>query len=210
MEKSKTIINMEAGRNFNLKVAERHQTEVGGDKILLVDGDNNIIVAGNRDTTITGNETCSFVGDFNTDVGGSTLITTAGDYDNNTAGSAKITAGGDTDINVGGDMKMTSAGDASLGGANITMTGGAINLNGPAAPDAAEAAAATPATPPEPLPVFENVVVDPAQAEWIGDRYDPGSPLESIMKRIPMHEPWPNHENLDPLSVKPDMTDREA
>ena len=203
-------INMEAGRNFNLKVAERHQTEVGGDKILLVDGDNNIIVAGNRDTTITGNETCSFVGDFNTDVGGSTLITTAGDYDNNTAGSAKITAGGDTDINVGGDMKMTSAGDASLGGANITMTGGAINLNGPAAPDAAEAAAATPATPPEPLPVFENVVVDPAQAEWIGDRYDPGSPLESIMKRIPMHEPWPNHENLDPLSVKPDMTDREA
>jgi hypothetical protein len=87
------------------------------------------------------------------------------------------------------------------------MTGGAINLNGPAAP---EAAAAAPATPPEALPIFENVVVDPAQAEWISDRYDPGSPLESIMKRIPMHEPWPAHENLDPLSVKPDMTDREA
>jgi hypothetical protein len=202
--------NIEVGRNFNLKVAERHQTEVGTDKILLVDGNNNIIVVGNRDTTIEGNETDSFVGDFNTVVGGSTLITTAGDYDNNTAGAIKLMAGGDTDINVGGDMKMTSGGDASLGGANITMTGGAINLNGPAAPTAAEATPATPATPPEALPVFENVVVDPAQADWIGDRYDPGSPLESIMKRIPMHEPWPNHENLDPLSVKPDITDREA
>lgn len=202
--------NIEVGRNFNLKVAERHQTEVGTDKILLVDGNNNIIVVGNRDTTIEGNETDSFVGDFNTVVGGSTLITTAGDYDNNTAGSIKLMAGGDTDINVGGDMKMTSGGDASLGGANITMTGGAINLNGPAAPTAAEATPATPATPPEALPVFENVVVDPAQADWIGNRYDPGSPLESIMKRIPMHEPWPNHENLDPLSVKPDITDREA
>ena len=202
--------NIEVGRNFNLKVAERHQTEVGTDKILLVDGNNNIIVVGNRDTTIEGNETDSFVGDFNTVVGGSTLITTAGDYDNNTAGAIKLMAGGDTDINVGGDMKMTSGGDASLGGANITMTGGAINLNGPAAPTAAEATPATPATPPEALPVFENVVVDPAQANWIGDRYDPGSPLESIMKRIPMHEPWPNHENLDPLSVKPDITDREA
>ena len=202
--------NIEVGRNFNLKVAERHQTEVGTDKILLVDGNNNIIVVGNRDTTIEGNETNSFVGDFNTVVGGSTLITTAGDYDNNTAGAIKLMAGGDTDINVGGDMKMTSGGDASLGGANITMTGGAINLNGPAAPTAAEATPATPATPPEALPIFENVVVDPAQADWIGDRYDPGSPLESIMKRIPMHEPWPNHENLDPLSVKPDITDREA
>jgi uncharacterized protein (DUF2345 family) len=203
-------INMEAGRNFNLKVAERHQTEVGIDMNLLVDGNNNIVVVGNRDTTIEGNETNSFVGNFNTDIGGSTLITTAGDYDNNTVGAIKIMAGGDTDINVVGAMKMTSAGDASLGGANITMTGGAINLNGPEAPAAAEAAVATPAVPPEPLSTFEKVIVDPAQADWVGDRYDPGDTVTSIMTRIPMHEPWPEHENLDPLSYKPDLTDREA
>jgi hypothetical protein len=95
----------------------------------------------------------------------------------------------------------------NINAANTTISGGNINLNGP---DAAEAGPATPATPPEPLPVFENVVIDPAQAEWISDRYNTLTPLESIMKRIPMHEPWPAHENLDPLSVKPDMTDREA
>lgn len=37
-----------------------------------------------------------------------------------------------------------------------------------------------------------------------------GGSVESIMKRVPMHEPWPHHENLDPLSFKPDQTDREV
>jgi hypothetical protein len=181
-------VNIEAGRNINMKSAERFQTEVGTDW--------NLVVANNGSISIGA--------DLNTDVGGGTFLSTAGDYNVDTGGNTAISSGGDADINIGGAMKMTAGGDASLGGANITMTGGAINLNGPAAPAAAAA------TPPEALSVFENVVIDPAQAEWVGDRYDTGSPLESIMKRIPMHEPWPNHENLDPLSVKPDMTDREA
>lgn len=133
-------------------------------------------------------------------------------FDLTVAEDLKIKAGAATDINVGGDMKMTSGGDASLGGANITMQGGAINLNGPAAPAAAEAGAATAATaatPTDPLGITENVIVDPYLAEWPSDRYTPSSTLSSIMFRIPMHEPWPNHENLDPLSVDPELTDRE-
>ena len=30
------------------------------------------------------------------------------------------------------------------------------------------------------------------------------------MLRIPSHEPWPHHENLDPVSFKSDVTDRES
>lgn len=33
--------------------------------------------------------------------------------------------------------------------------------------------------------------------------------IESIMLRIPSHEPWPHHENLNPIDFKPAMTDRE-
>jgi hypothetical protein len=113
------------------------------------------------------------------------------------------------DIKVGGDMKMTSAGDASLGGANIVMSGGAINLNGPAAPAAGSATTSTAAIPTLALGINGNVVINPAEAEWVGARYNTETPLESIMFRIPMHEPWPSHENLDPLLVKPDLTDRE-
>lgn len=31
--------------------------------------------------------------------------------------------------------------------------------------------------------------------------------FDSIMKRVPQHEPWPHHENYDPRSFKPEMTD---
>jgi len=34
--------------------------------------------------------------------------------------------------------------------------------------------------------------------------------IESIMLRVPTHEPWPFHENLDPASAKPTKTDRDA
>ena len=37
-----------------------------------------------------------------------------------------------------------------------------------------------------------------------------GASVESIMCRVPMHEPWPHHENLDPLSFISDETDREV
>jgi len=30
------------------------------------------------------------------------------------------------------------------------------------------------------------------------------------MLRVPSHEPWPHHENLNPLAVTPELTDREA
>jgi len=37
-----------------------------------------------------------------------------------------------------------------------------------------------------------------------------GTALESILLRIPTHEPWPHHENLDPLSYTPENTDIES
>ena len=39
---------------------------------------------------------------------------------------------------------------------------------------------------------------------------DLGDVLESITMRVPMHEPWPHHENLDPQSFIPSKTDRET
>lgn len=34
-------------------------------------------------------------------------------------------------------------------------------------------------------------------------------PYDTIVPRAPQHEPWPHHENLDPLAFKPNETDRE-
>ena len=37
-----------------------------------------------------------------------------------------------------------------------------------------------------------------------------GSELtQTIMRRLPTHEPWPHHENLDPAKHKSEQTDRD-
>jgi len=62
----------------------------------------------------------------------------------------------------------------------------------------------------KPLPTYDNLVVKPSEIPWLGTRYQFPTQLKSIMRRIPMHEPWYRHENIDPLSVKPGFTDREG
>ena len=38
---------------------------------------------------------------------------------------------------------------------------------------------------------------------------NPGENSENIMKRVPQHEPWSQHENLNPANVSDNLTDRE-
>ena len=126
--------------------------------------------------------------------------------------STNMQAGTSLDIKSGAALKVTAGGDGSFGAANLIFSGGAIDLNGPSAPDAEAADAATKATAATPTLALNpqgNVIVDPLFADWPGDRYTSSTPLDTIMFRVPMHEPWPNHENLNPLSVAPELTDRE-
>jgi hypothetical protein len=46
------------------------------------------------------------------------------------------------------------------------------------------------------------------EAGW-KSKYQQGT-IDSILKRIPMHEPWILHENLAPNLLTPENTDREA
>jgi len=118
-----------------------------------------------------------------------TQIEVGTDYNLIVLGSGKITTTGDLDVATTGDNNLTAVGSTNLksGGQHIE-TASAIHMNGPSA------ATATPAVP---LTTFAN----PDETE---------ATVDSIMLRIPSHEPWPHHENLDPLSFKSDLTDREA
>jgi hypothetical protein len=127
-------------------------------------------------------------------------------------------SGGDTEIVVGANGNITTTGNMNIGTgiANYFSAGGNTNiLSGGSHFETASTihmngVPATPATPALTLGLHDNVVVDPAAVEWKSTRYQAEEPLKSIMKRVPMHEPWSLHENLDPLAVKPDLTDREA
>lgn len=121
---------------------------------------------------------------FNTNVliGKDGKITTVGNFDLNTTKANKFTAGETTDIKSGG---------------NHTETAAQIHMNGPTAATAAKV---------EALPLHDNPLSS-VESGW-KKKYQNGV-VQSIMKRIPMHEPWLLHENVAPQVLTPKDTDRE-
>lgn len=54
---------------------------------------------------------------------------------------------------------------------------------------------------PQPLKTYPLPYIFPGSSTPI--------PYDSILCRAPQHEPWPHHENMDPVAFKPEQTDRE-
>lgn len=125
-------------------------------------------------------------GNYEHVISGNTKVTTAGNFDLKTTGANKFTAGGTTDIKSGG---------------NHTETAAQIHMNGPGA-SAAESAEPIVALSLHPNPLTA------VEAGW-KNLYQEGT-IDSIMKRVPMHEPWLLHENQLPEFLTPDLTDREV
>lgn len=88
-------------------------------------------------------------------------------------------------------------------GGNHIETAAIIHMNGPQAQPAEIADKV------RPLQKYDNPITDMSLA-WAKTKYQvTDKKLKSIMKRIPMHEPWTLHENQAPLNVTPGSTDRE-
>jgi len=190
-------INMECGRNFNTKVGGEMQTEVIKDQNSIVKGNQSNWVVGNVNTTIDGNHLHKNGGNFDLKSGGNNKLTAGGNSELNSGGNNVITAGGALDIKSGGASKWTGGGATSIGGASLVLSASTINLNGPAAPTAATAAEAAEAELPKVL-----------KTHSVPD--EKGSKLfNTIMRRVPTHEPWAHHENLDPKQFTPEKTDRD-
>ena len=115
----------------------------------------------------------------------------------------KISANNDMDIATNTELKVSATGDISVGSTSeLKMNGTKINLNGP---NNAETAA--PADFVRPYDLRDNIATS-TTAGW-AKKYQSGI-VKSLMKRIPMHEPWPFHEHLAPAQLTPDNTDRDA
>lgn len=116
----------------------------------------------------------------------------------------KISANNDLDIATNTELKVSATADISIGSASeLKMNGTKINLNGPN--NAVTAAAADFV---KPYDLRDNPATS-ITAGWETKRYQSGI-VKSIMKRIPMHEPWPLHENQAPDQLTPDNTDRDV
>ena len=115
----------------------------------------------------------------------------------------KISTNNDLDIASGAETKISSTSDISIGsGAEVKINGTKINFNGP---NNAETAAAADFV--RPYDLRDNPATSTV-AGW-DQRYQAGT-VKSLMKRIPMHEPWALHEHRAPDILTPDKTDRDT
>jgi uncharacterized protein (DUF2345 family) len=196
-------INMHAGRNFNIKVNEEMHTHVIKDSILIVDANQKIHIKTNVDKTYDGNYQQHVKGNVDWKHGANWSHTIAAESNSVTGGSLKTKVEGSYDLNAGGHVFTTSGGsNETNAGGNIVETAPQIHMNGPGAATAAAASEASEAVLPEPL-LPHNLADLPKQDGEI-------TPKETIVRRLPTPEPYPQHENIDPLKYKPEKTDRDT
>jgi hypothetical protein len=177
---TETDLNIRADRDINLEAGRNINMKAVSGRTRTESAQNWEVIAG-QDGKITIGK------NFEQINGGSAKFTTSQGYDLRTGGANKFTASGTTDIKSGG---------------NITQSGAVIHLNGPSA------ALADEATPLAPLSTHQSVATS-TTAGWSENKYKTGM-ISSIMKRVPMHEPWKFHENIAPDALTPAKTDRET
>lgn len=180
-------LNLYADRDINIEAGRNYNVKVGAEMHTQVTADQILIVDGNQNIHIKQNVDVSYDQEYKHKVTGAVNKNFVNDY--------KHTVGNNFDLNIGGYNYQTSGGANETKAATIVESAGTIHMNGP---QAATAASAESAELPKPLKTH-SLPNEEGQGLYT-----------TIVRRLPTHEPWPHHENLDPEKFKPDLTDRDV
>jgi hypothetical protein len=123
------------------------------------------------------------------------------DKDETIGAASKLTVAGNHSLSVEGNIHHTSNGDFHVkSSGNYYESASEIHMNGPAAASAEKAETASD------LPLYSLPNRD-KDAGWADNNFYFADPINSIMQRVPTHEPWDQHENLNPTLFSPEGTD---
>lgn len=114
----------------------------------------------------------------------------------------RVSSVGDLSLLTTAEMKQQANGQFNIGAVdNVLVVGRQVLIN------TESATSPTSAESPTPLSTFTlpNRRVD---AGWSDGKFYKASSLTSIMKRVPTHEPWDHHENINPTQFSFENTDR--
>jgi len=185
-------INLEAGRNINIKsVKGRTQIETGTDFLSIIGKDFKSHVKKEYHLLVDTDSFLDVKGDSNSTVTGKLKINSNGTFSLKTSVDLRLQAGTNTNIKSGGKHIEEAA---------------RIEMN---CDPAASAESSQSPTKPTELKLHKILVTD-EKLVWANTQYKAQEPIQSILKRVPMHEPWAEHENLDPIKFKPENTDRDV
>jgi predicted chitinase/uncharacterized protein (DUF2345 family) len=180
--------NIEAGRNLNMRAVKNMETNVGGYHYIAIDDYSKISVKNDFDLSIGDTAKITSLSDFHLNVGKNIMATAAS--------GMNITGGESVKIGSGGVFSVDANG-------NVVMVGAQVHFNGPPAeaPDAADNA-----EPPPLLNIFKLPNRD-VKYGWGPNKFYNTGTISTIMQRVPTHEPYDQHENVNPQKFSADATD---
>jgi hypothetical protein len=183
---TKQDFNLRADRDINFEAGRNFNIRVLEEMHTQVIKDHILMVDGNHKVKVVQKVDMTYEQEYKHKVMGAVDF-----YHTN---NFKHYVAGNNDLSIGGYYYQTSGGANETRAAAIIETGGVIHMNGPGAAQATQAQEAE-----KPLVLKTYSVPDQEGATL----------FETIMRRVPIMEPWPHHENLDPLEFKPEKTDRD-
>jgi len=177
--------NLEAGRNFNIAATKDFNLNIGQNSNIITD-------------TVK----ITVAGDYNLGVTGSIIMAANANISSSAGAENKISASGKLSL-AGAAVTVGAQSKLSVSGASLVASAGRIDLNWPAAdsPSTADSPVA-----PLGLSLFKNPQRVGGTA-WSNGAFYKGDPIVSIMQRIPSHEPWDQHENINPAQFSLERTD---
>lgn len=181
-------INLEAGRHIHIRNGGNFEANVSGYYYLTVDGDKKVSIRGSEDYSVGDKAKFSVGSNYELLLGKSFIASANGGID--LSGESHVSIGSASNLNVGAN-------------GNIYLTGSQVDLNGPVA---AAPALATQAEIPPDLPVF-SLPNRKKKSGWENNKFYKSDDIKSIMQRVPTHEPWDQHENINPEKFSPAATD---
>jgi GH24 family phage-related lysozyme (muramidase) len=185
-DKTSGNINIESKFDTNLRVGRNLKTHVEGTRDSYTRLSSKITVDSNREDLTLGYH-------YNYTLGEISVLTDASYKLHATAGTANILASEDV------NLQSSSANINLQAAVQIAGDGGPkIYWNSGKSTSAIEPNTATESAKVDPQPFFNLPKVTPGTI---------GGAVQSIVKRMPTHEPWTHHENLNPLEFRPDKTD---
>lgn len=116
-------------------------------------------------------------------------------------GESRITSSGDMSLLTNSKMKQAASGQFTIGtGANLIMNGSNAYINSINGDSAVSA---------DPVTLLSRFSLPnrSVASGWSDGKFYAADPIRSIMQRVPTHEPYDQHENVNPTQFTPTATD---
>jgi len=233
-QRSEDTTHHSSGSNFyRFSQAEIHD-KAASDIFINSGGKVDVVVSDALTASVGSNISMDSGGDVSIISSGLTKNRAGGGIEQFSGAHWGVQTSGESNIKVGADLKITASGTSNLkateifndsdgninlaAGGMIAGDGSGVAFQSGQSAGGSEAGDVTPASfkpasiatesdrpsdaaKAKPLPTITLPYVLPGAAKSI--------PYDSILTRSPQHEPWPHHENMNPLAFKRNETDRE-